>query len=272
MGSTRLVLIAPRLSARPSYPMEDETRPMSRSRKKTKRSNSAAKATPEPSGGKRSRQTRRETRRRARQRQQLGTVGLLAVLIVAVAAVGFLHFRGDAGAQAVALELADPALGPEDAPITIVEYGDFGCPSCRAWHRAGVREAIMQKYGDSVRFVWKDFPVITPNSTRAAEAGQCAAAQGRFWPYHDYVYDTLADWRELKPDNLVSYATAVGLDEAAFRACLEGGHTSAKVRENLQSARRLNLRGTPSFVFNGEVLTGPPSYQVLESLILAALP
>jgi len=74
----------------------------------------------------------------------------------------------------------DPALGPTTAPVTIVEYGDFGCPSCRAWHRAGILKQIRAQYGEKVRFVWRDFPVITPQSPQAAVAAQCAYDQRRF--------------------------------------------------------------------------------------------
>jgi hypothetical protein len=75
----------------------------------------------------------------------------------------------------------DPALGPETAPVVIVEYADFGCTACRAWHNFGIREPVLATFGEQVRFVWKDFPVITPLWPQAAESGHCAAAQGKFW-------------------------------------------------------------------------------------------
>ncbi len=117
--------------------------------------------------------------------------------------------------------------------------------------------------------MWKDFPVITPRSPEAAEAAHCAGAQGMFWDYHDYLYENAEG--DLRTDSLKEYATAIGLDEAAFSTCLNAGQTSDKVRENLQQARGLHLRGTPSFTVNGEILPGPPSFQQLQQLILAAL-
>src|SRR5262249_25577273 len=83
----------------------------------------------------------------------------------------------------------DPALGPANAPVPIIAYGGFGCPTCKAWHQAGILRHVLAKYGNKVRFVWRDFPIITADSFKAAEAGQCAQDQGRFWPFHDLVYD-----------------------------------------------------------------------------------
>ena len=211
---------------------------------------------------------RQEQRLKQQKKQRNRTIGLVAVAaILVVAVVGvFVVQRG--GASANALQLDDPALGPETAPVTIVEFGDFGCPACRSWHRASILEAIMDQYGDQVRFVWKDYPVITTQSPKAAEAAQCASAQGKFWEYHGYLYDSADD---LRTDNLKRSAAAVGLDQAAFSECLDGGQTKGKVQENLQAGRRLHVRGTPSFTVNGELLAGPPSYQQLEQLILAEL-
>ncbi len=84
---------------------------------------------------------------------------------------------------------AAPALGPKTAPVTIVEYGDFGCPSCWLWYATGVLDQLRAKYGDQIRFVWRDYAVITLLSPDAAEAGQCANEQGKFWEFHDAVYD-----------------------------------------------------------------------------------
>ena len=162
------------------------------------------------------------------------------------------------------ISVADPAIGPESAPVEIVEYGDFGCPACRGWHNAGIREQILAAFGDQVRFVWKDFPVITPQSPHAAEAGQCAAAQGKFWEFHDLVYEQFAG---LEPDALGGYAARVGLDLAAFAQCLEQNVMRAKVQANEQEARRLGLLGTPGFAINGRPLPAPPSFEQLATLI-----
>lgn len=165
---------------------------------------------------------------------------------------------------AVAVAAADPAIGPESAPVEIVEYADFGCQACRVWHNAGIREQILATFGDQVRFVWKDFPLITAQSPQAAEAGHCAAAQGKFWEFHDLVYEQFAG---LELEALRGYATRVELDQAAFDQCLAQKTMRAKVQENDQAARRLGLRGTPGFAINGRLLPAPPSFDQLAALI-----
>lgn len=158
----------------------------------------------------------------------------------------------------------DPAIGSPSAPVTLIEYGDFGCPSCRAWHQAGILEQILAAYGDQVRFIWRDFPVITAQSPKAAEAPQCAYDQGRFWEYHDLLYERASSLavRELK-----TYATDLGLDSETFNQCLDSGTHRTTVDRDLQQAFQFGFRGTPSFQLNGQTLAGPPSFEYLQRLI-----
>lgn len=164
----------------------------------------------------------------------------------------------------VPLSIADPVLGPDTAPVEIVEYADFGCSACREWHNDGIREQILATFGDQVRFVWKDFPVVTAQSPRAAEAGHCAAAQGKFWEFHDLVYE---EFDGLDLDALQSYASRTGLDMATFNQCLDQKQMSQKVQANEQEARRLGLRGTPGFAINDTPLPAPPTFDQLAALI-----
>lgn len=158
----------------------------------------------------------------------------------------------------------DPSLGSPDAAVTIVEYGDFGCTTCRAWHRAGVLDQIRTKYGDRVRFVWRDFPIITAQSPKAAEAAQCAYDQGNFWEYHDLLYDRAP---ALGINELKSYAAEIGLDTARFNLCLDSGRHQTTVERDWQDALQRKFRGTPSFLVNDQALVGPPTFEYLESLI-----
>jgi len=162
----------------------------------------------------------------------------------------------------------DPALGPTTAPVTIVEYGDFGCPSCRAWHHAGILSQIRAQYGEQVRFVWRDFPVITPQSPQAAEAAQCAYDQGRFWDYHDYLYERA---QSLSADALKAAAADLQLDTAKFSQCLNSGRHEATVERDLNDALAHRFRGRPSFLINDQPLIGPPSFELLQHTIDAIL-
>lgn len=158
----------------------------------------------------------------------------------------------------------DPSLGPTTAPVTIIEYGDFGCTTCRAWFRAGIMDEVLAQYGDNVRFVWRDFPIITSQSPKAAEAGQCAFDQGKFWEYHDLLYERAP---ALSVSDLKSYASELGLDTATFDQCLDSGQYQGKVDRSLQDARAHHFVGTPSFLINGQPLAGPPSLETLQGLI-----
>ncbi|MEK7323807.1 MAG: DsbA family protein [Chloroflexota bacterium] len=187
--------------------------------------------------------------------------GTLAVLLIGAFA---LRPRPQAEAVPEARLTDDPALGSAEAKVTIVEYGDFGCPSCRAWHQAGILTQILEKYGDKVRFVWRDFPVITAQSPKAAEAAQCAYDQHQFWEYHDLLYDRAP---ALSVSNLKTYAAELGLDTARFNSCLDSGQHQATVARDEQDAFQRGFRGTPSFLVNEQPLVGPPSTETLQNLI-----
>jgi protein-disulfide isomerase len=208
-------------------------------------------------------------------RQYRPLLTVVAVVIGALVVVAYLVWprpqaqpAGSAGTAGAASLGDDPSLGPANAPVTIVEYGDFGCPSCKAWYKAGVLDQIRAKYGDKVRFVWRDFPIITVQSPKAGEAGQCANDQGKFWPYHDTLYNHAP---ALSVGNLKSYAAAIGLDTAKFTACLDSGQYAAKVSHSQSDAFAHGFRGTPGFLVNGQPLDGPPSFDYLSSLIDQAL-
>ncbi len=209
----------------------------------------------------RARDRKKQQERSRRNRNLIFGIATVAIVV----ALGYFAWQQTVGGDAIpAGEVADPALGRESAIVEIVEYGDFGCSACRAWHNTGIREQVMRVYGDSARFVWRDFPVITPDSPAAAEAAQCAGAQDQFWAYHDHVYESGGSLNNL---SLKGYAEQIGLDMEAFNACLDGGQMTAKVRDNEQKARALGLRGTPSFTVDGEVLPGPPTFEYLATLI-----
>lgn len=160
--------------------------------------------------------------------------------------------------------IADPIQGSVDAPVKIIEYGDFGCPTCRAWYQKGVIKQIQAKYGKDVAFIWRDFPVITFESPKAAEAGQCANEQGKFWEYHDYLYEKA---QGITVDNLKDYAILVGLDSAKFNRCLDEGFYYTKVNLNLKDGYKKAFPGTPSFLVNDQKVFGPVNYDSLAGMV-----
>lgn len=189
-----------------------------------------------------------------------------SVAIAALLAGAYMLWRPSQEGKVDAARLSDdPALGPKTAPVTIVEYGDFGCSACRAWHRAGILNELRSRYGDQIHFVFRDFPVITPQSPKAAEAAQCAYDQGKFWEYHDLLFSATA----IGVNELKTYAAEIGLDVAKFNQCLDSGQHGPTVERDLQDAIERRFRGTPAFLLNDQPVTlgGPPTVEYFQRVI-----
>lgn len=198
-------------------------------------------------------------------------VGLSVVVVILLAAAVLVLARPKTPAPTTLSEATvavsereGPALGPITATVKIVEYGDFGCPTCRAWHQTGALNHLRAKYGDKIQFIWRDFPVITAQSPKAAEAGQCAYDQGKFWEYHDYLY---AHPDALSVEGLKASAGAVGLQANTFSQCLDSGKYQAQIDRSIQDGTARQIVGTPTFFINGRQVSGVPSFDYLVSII-----
>jgi protein-disulfide isomerase len=200
------------------------------------------------------------------QRMQLIRYSAIGVLVIAVlAAFGFYRASTVPEVENVPQEImAANIQGPADAPVQIVEFGDFACPSCRAWHNTGIKEQLQEEFGDQISFTFRHYPIIDPLSPKAGEAGQCAADQDAFWDYHDYIYEqTLI--AALERDELVSYAAEIGLDTAEFESCLDSAKFKDYVDRDWQAAVDAGGGGTPAFYVNGEPVAS--SYDALAGTI-----
>ena len=189
-------------------------------------------------------------------------IGVVAMILTGLA--GFSLTRPPAAALSSARLASDPALGPASAKVTIIEYGDFGCTTCRGWEKAGVLKQIEATYGDKVHFVWRDFPVITVQSPKAAEAGQCAFDQGKFWEYHDLLY---AKAPALGVADLKGYAAQLGLDTGKFDQCMDTSQDKAKVDQSLNEGHQYGFPGTPAFLINDRKYVGPLTFVQFKSAI-----
>jgi protein-disulfide isomerase len=148
----------------------------------------------------------------------------------------------------VPVSARDHAQGPSDASVTLVEYGDYECPHCgRAYP---IVKAVQQRLGDRLRFVFRNFPLaqVHPHAEHAAEVAEAAAAQGKFWAMHDYLFE---HQDALDDNHLDTYATTVGLEMAAFERGMAGHTYAPRVREDFLSGVRSGLNGTPTFFING---------------------
>jgi len=157
-------------------------------------------------------------------------------------------FEPSAGQGSVSINVEtsdDPFLGPVDAQVVIVEFGDFQCPFCRQAFPT-VRE-LANKYKDTVKFIWRDFPIsnIHPDAQLAAEAANCAAEQGSFWAYHDALFINQED---LSRSALINYASQIGLDNASFVSCLSSRKFQTEVLADLQDGLTAGVTGTPTFL------------------------
>ncbi len=149
----------------------------------------------------------------------------------------------------------DATLGPEDAPVGIIAFGDF---QNRAYARlAQAFGKVRDTFGDRVRVVFKNLPVLGPDSVAAAEAAQCARAQARFWPYHDRL---LAQPGNIDAARLKQAATDVGLNRSTFDACLDQGEFRGIVRQAIDEAGRYGIKISPSFLVNGRLVPDPPAF------------
>jgi protein-disulfide isomerase len=142
----------------------------------------------------------------------------------------------------------DHLLGPVTAPVTLVEYGDYECPSCGQAH--AVVKHLQRLLGCELCFVFRNFPLTTvhPHAQLAAEAAEAAGAQGKFWAMHDMLF---AHQEALEPEDLVQYAAALGLDLHRFNSELATHVHAARVREDFMSGVRSGVNGTPTFFING---------------------
>jgi protein-disulfide isomerase len=156
-----------------------------------------------------------------------------------------------------------PEKGGKGAPVTIVEYSDFQCPYCGRVTPSLKR--VSDRYGDSVRMVFRDFPLpIHQQAPKASEAAACADEQGKFWEMHDRLF---ANQSRLQVADLKQHAADVGLDAAKFDECLDSGRRAADVKRSAEEARRYGVSSTPSFFINGRLLTGAQPYESFARII-----
>lgn len=161
----------------------------------------------------------------------------------------------------------DHVRGQGDAPLTLVEYGDFECPFCA--RATGVTGELQERFGDELRYVFRHLPLVDvhPHAELAARAAVAADAQGRFWEMHDLLF---AHQGELEVEDLAGYAAELGLDVEQFLRDLDDEETAARVRADVASAEASGARGTPTFFVGGVRHTGPHDTETLSRALEAS--
>jgi len=166
----------------------------------------------------------------------------------------------------------DHAEGPADAPLTLVEYGDYQCPYCGAAYP--VVKRLQKTLGKKLRFVFRNFPLTQahPYALIAAEAAEAAALQGKFWEMHDLLFE---EQIFLEPNIISSWAKRIGLSLEKFGNDIKQGVVENRIKEDRQSGIRSGVNGTPTFFINGTRYDGSPDYDsllaALESLALLSV-
>tara|TARA_Y100000310_G_scaffold203585_1_gene203832 strand:- start:1099 stop:1749 length:651 start_codon:yes stop_codon:yes gene_type:complete len=204
-------------------------------------------------------------------------------IVVVIVAAGFFFFKaGDDVPELDPVDLPDPFLGPEDASIVIVEYSDFQCSYCGA--AAGTNEQLVSQFKarspsweapvpgieklaeeGKVKFVFKHFPLSGHlYAQKAAEAAEAAHAQGKFWEYHDLLFQ---DQNRLREKDLIKYAEQLGLDMERFENELKADVYEASVRKDALEGQRAGVSGTPAFFINGQKVEGAQPLSVFTSAI-----
>ena len=163
----------------------------------------------------------------------------------------------------------DHIEGPEGAPVTLVEYGDFECPYCRA--ALPVVQGLQDRLGTQIRVVFRHFPLRAahPHAQRAAEAAEAAAAQGKFWEMHAHLF---AHQDALYDANLIQYAGEISLDVARFKRDLAMHSHAERVHADFESGVASGVRGTPTFYLDGYRYDGPVGLREMLAAIWRAHP
>lgn len=157
----------------------------------------------------------------------------------------------------------DPFTGPEDAPVTIIEFGEYECPYCA--RSKEVTDQVLEAYGDKVRLVYRDFPLgFHQRAIPAAIAANCAGAQDQYFPMHDLILENQGD---LSDAAFKRYATDLGLDLAAWETCLKDPAQVAEIQKDMEDGQKAGVSGTPGFFVNGIFLGGALPFETFKAII-----
>lgn len=163
----------------------------------------------------------------------------------------------------------DPVWGPEDAPITIVEFSDYECPYCQKW-QTEVWPALQKAYPDQIRLIYRDFPLtgIHQNAVGASLAANCAGDQDKYWEFHEQLFKAE---NGLGFEAMQGYAEKMGMDTTKFVSCITSDQYLDEVRQDFEDGRDLGINGTPTFFIGTYRLVGAQPLEAFQQVIDAKL-
>lgn len=158
-----------------------------------------------------------------------------------------------------------PSIGPDDAPIVIVEFSDFQCPFCKRWHEQ-VYQPLMAAYPGKIRLVYRNLPLtsIHPEAMPAAEASMCASEQNAYWQYHEALFN---GQEVLSSGFYTQTATDLGLDLTAFQTCMDEHRYQAQIQADMDFALGIGVQSTPTFFINGLAIVGAQPLSTFTDII-----
>lgn len=167
-----------------------------------------------------------------------------------------------------------PLLGNKDAKVTVVEFADFQCPFCEQWYKT-VEPQIMKDYVNTgkIKFAFRDYPFLGQESTDAANAASCANEQGKFWDYHNYLYEHQGQENSgtFSKDNLKQFAVTLGLNTTQFNSCVDANKYAADNAADMKDGQAAGVQGTPATFVNGTIIVGAQPYSAFKAAIDAEL-
>lgn len=155
-----------------------------------------------------------------------------------------------------------PSWGGDDAVVKIVEFGDFNCPRCLQFFP--VQNQLKEKYGEKIKFYWRNYPVVKESSVNFALAGICADRQDLFWPLHDKFFQLQGT---ISLGDIEPLAESIGVDVEKYKECLDHSLTMSQLRKDFFAAQDGEIKGTPSFIINGYKIEGAITFEAMDVVV-----
>lgn len=230
------------------------------------------------------REARKEEQRKATQRQlkskrlRSALIWIGSIFVICLGVWGLVKVSGPQTEQpqltTSQVAESEQVKGAENAPITLIEYSDFQCPACKQY--APVVRQILENYPDDIRFVYRHYPLrsIHAQAQIASEAAEAAGMQGKFFEFHDLLFDGQNEWagsNSQAEEKFLEYAEQLSLDVQKFRDDMDSDWVRDKVNNDYSSGLQSGVSGTPSFFMNGKSIQNPRGFEPFRLLIDAEL-
>ena len=200
-----------------------------------------------------------------------------AVAIVLVSVLGLIKLSGSSNSTSAInvppVSKSDITRGDSKSKVTLIEYSDFQCPACAAYHP--LVKQLLSEFGDKIYFAYRMFPLtsVHKNAMISAQAAYAAKLQGKFWEMHDMLFETQTSWAQSDnaADTFVSYAKKLNLDTDKFQKDMNSDEAKNYVTDSQNQATSIGINATPTFFVNGRQITNPRSYDDFKKIIQDAL-